>query len=171
MSDQVLSTERLWVRRVIRSDVEWFYRVYSQPEVTRWAGDGKPLTWDDCARWVDVTLENYAKYGYGMFCVLEQELDQVVGFCGLVHPEPGALPELKYAFAPEYWGRGYASELVPKFLSALVREFSLQKLIATVAVENKASQRVLAKSGMINVSSRAEGDSLTLVFERSCTFD
>ena len=109
----LFSTPRLSCRRWVAGDVDAVYAVYSDREGARWVGNGAPITYEECERWVDVTFANYARRGYGMFAVDERSTNQAVGFCGLVHPGGQAEVEIKYAFLKSRWGRGYASELVP----------------------------------------------------------
>ena len=85
---------------------------------------------------------HYRKLGYGMFTVEARGTGAVVGFCGLVHPGGQPDVEVKYAFLRSYWGQGLATEHV----------------IATVAPDNTASHRVLAKARMTQRSPRHNPD-------------
>jgi len=85
----------------------------------------------------------------------------------LVHPGGQAQAELKYALDPRYWGHGFASEAVEAMLVAAGSLFKLGELMATVHPDNHASQRVLEKSGFIEVQTRLNPDGTeTLVYER-----
>lgn len=166
MSSPVFQSKRLLCRRWIREDLESLIAVYTDAEAMRWVGDGQPISRAACMQWFEVTEANYARRGYGMFTLVEHEPGSVVGFAGLVHPGGQAEAEVKYALHRSCWGRGLASELVPPLLAYGARAHGLQRIIATVAPGNLASQRVLAKSGMALVDRRANDDgSTTLVFE------
>jgi RimJ/RimL family protein N-acetyltransferase len=143
----VFKTERLACRRWLPSDIDTIFRVYSDPDGCRWVGDGTPITYSQCKRWLQVTANNYALRGYGMFALDDLRSDETLGFCGLVHPSDQADVEIKYAFLRSHWGRGYASEVVPHLLAHGVRSHRLEKIIATVDPENIVSQRILLKSG------------------------
>jgi RimJ/RimL family protein N-acetyltransferase len=121
-----------------------------------------------CAEWVDVTLRNYAARGYGMSTLVDRAGGDIIGFIGLVHPGGQTTPEIKYALKRAYWGRGYATEAVRAMLDYGARAFGMQRVIATVAPANIASQRVLTKAGMVEAERRANDDgSTTCVFEWS----
>lgn len=166
MSSFVFQSERLLCRRWIPDDFEPLIAVYTDPEVMRHVGDGNPITRSECEEWFRVTEANYAKRGYGMFTLVEAESRLVIGFAGLVHPGGQSEPEIKYALLRSHWGRGFGSELVPQLLSYGAQVHGLRRVLATVASENLASQRVLAKAGMCFVQNRANEDgSTTLVFE------
>ena len=139
--------------------------VYSDPAAMRWVGDGEPITRIQCEEWFKVTEANYAKRGYGMFALSHRNSGSVVGFAGLVHPGGQIEPEIKYALLRSHWGSGFASEVVPQLLAYGARAHALPCIIATVALENLASQRVLTKSGMVLAERRLNLDaSTTLVF-------
>ena len=154
----VLMTERLLVRRWMPDDLEPLLRVYGDIEAMRWVGDGVALTPQQAANWLDVTANNYRQRGYGMYAVTLRDGGAVIGFCGLVHPDDQDKPEVKYAFAREHWGHGYASEVVCALLPYAARQLGLTQIIATVAPDNAASRRVLSKAGMMLIDTRAEDD-------------
>lgn len=143
----VFETERLRCRRWLPSDRDAIYRVYSDPEGSRWVGDGSPITRAACERWLHVTAENYATRGYGMFALDDRNTAETLGFCGLVHPSGQVDVEIKYAFLRSHWGEGLASEVVPELLTYAATRHRLDRVIATVDPGHLASQRVLLKSG------------------------
>jgi len=166
MSPIIFQTARLICRRWIPEDLEPLFCVYSDPQAVRWVGDGQPITRDQCKEWLRVTEANYATRGYGMFTLVEREQHGVVGFAGLIHPGGQPEAEIKYALLRAYWGAGLASEAVPQLLAYGATSHGLQRIVATVAPANLASQRVLIKAGMaLPVQRLNEDGSTTLVFE------
>lgn len=142
------------------------YTVYADAETVRWVGDGQPITWKACKRWLNVTQANYTRYGYGMFTLIDRQSGLLIGFAGLVHPGGQPEAEVKYALCRHYWGQGFASEIVPPLLTYGASMHGLLRIIATVAADNIASQRVLEKSGMAYTGQQLEQDgTITLRFE------
>lgn len=154
----LFESERLICRRWLASDIDAIFEVYSDPEVARWIDDGSPITAEECRAWLDVTGRNYLKRGYGMFALQDKENGDVAGFVGLVHPAGQIDAEIKYAFRQLHWGRGLASEVVKATVSYGAGAHGLTKIIATVAPQNKASQRVLEKAGFAFVEERIDED-------------
>ncbi|NQD80546.1 GNAT family N-acetyltransferase [Pseudomonas sp. CrR14] len=154
----VLMTERLLVRRWVPDDREPLLRIYGDAEAMRWVADGVPLTQQQAANWLEVTANNYRQRGYGMYTVTLRNGGSVIGFCGLVHPDDQDKPEVKYAFAREHWGHGYASEVVCALLPYAAEKLGLKQIIATVAPDNAASRRVLSKAGMTLIDTLPEDD-------------
>jgi len=60
--------------------------VYGDADAMRWVGDGEPITHEACVKWLEVTENNYRVRGYGMFALVNRKTQEVLGFCGLVHP-------------------------------------------------------------------------------------
>jgi [ribosomal protein S5]-alanine N-acetyltransferase len=164
-SASLFHSARLYGRRWQAEDFDDLLAVYGDAEAMRWVGDGQPITPEACTQWFQVTADNYARRGYGMFTLVGRDSGQVVGFAGLVHPGGQAEPEIKYALHRAHWGLGLASEVVPALLAHGASAHGLRRIIATVAPGNLASQRVLAKAGMVLAEQRAHDDgSATLVF-------
>ncbi|MEZ5064623.1 MAG: GNAT family N-acetyltransferase [bacterium] len=170
MSDLVFETPSLRCRRWIASDLDAIHAVYSDREAMRWVDDGEPITRAACEEWLRVTERNYATRGYGMFALVDREKGEVVGFCGLVHPEDQPEAEIKYAFRREVWGRGLASEAVPAMLT-YGATLGMGRIIATVAPENVASRRVLEKAGLSEIDRREDAEGTTLVYEWKAPVD
>jgi RimJ/RimL family protein N-acetyltransferase len=163
---EVFKTPRLRVRRLVHGDVDALHRVYGDVDVVRWVGDGVPLDRAGCATWVDVTLHNYASRGYGMFALEQRHSGEVAGFCGLVHPGGQQEAEIKYALGRQWWGMGLATEAAAALLAYGSAEFGLIYVIATTALENTASHRVLLKAGITRGALRHNDDgSATQLFE------
>jgi ribosomal-protein-alanine N-acetyltransferase len=159
---QVLfETDRLACRRWSPQDFDALYAVYSDVEAMRWVGDGQPITKSECEEWFLVTERNYATRGYGMFTVLGRTTAEVVGFAGLVHPGGQVDAEIKYALSRSNWGQGLATEIVHALLRYGATEHGLVRVVATVAAENEASQRVLLKCGLVLEASMQETDGST----------
>ena len=166
MSEVVFSTERLVVRRWRESDLPARLAVYGDAEAMRWAGDGEPITREECVKWLEVTRKNYEMRGYGMFAAEQKSTPGVIGFCGIVHPGGQAEAEVKYAYLRSHWGRGFASEAIIGLLRYGAGVHGLCRIIATTALDNTASHRVLLKAGMERSALRIYGDgSQTQLFQ------
>ena len=165
VSHVIFETERLIGRHLEPEDLAPMLAVYSDADAMRWVGDGKPLVQDQCARWLEVTENNYRLRGYGMSALIERSSGEVVGFCGLVHPGGQLEAEIKYALKRSHWGLGLATEAARAMLAYGAEVMGLRSVIATTAPENSASHRVLVKAGMVPSALRTNSDgSQTQVF-------
>jgi len=144
----LFETARLQVRRIEPGDGAAMLAVYGDAEAMRWVGDGRPLVREQCEEWIGVTLRNYATRGYGMVSLVERAAGEAIGFCGLVHPDGQPEAEIKYALRRDRWGQGLATEAAAALLAWGASALGLQQVIATTALENTSSHRVLLKAGM-----------------------
>ena len=162
---ELFKTQRLTCRRWRPTDVDDLYAVYADEEGSRYVGDGQPIVYSECERWLAVTANNYHRLGYGMFAFDDRETGRPVGFGGLVHPGGQPEAEIKYAFLRAHWGKGLASEVVPRLLQYGGEAHALGRIIATVAEGNLASRRVLAKAGMRHIDTYVEDDETVLLYD------
>ncbi len=161
----LFETERIICRKLLPSDVDEMYAVYSDAGAMRWVDDGQPIQRSECDRWLTVTLNNYELRGYGMSTLVNREDRAIIGFCGLVHPNNQSETEIKYALHRRFWGAGLATEAVKAMLEYGQCEFQISEVIATVAAEHIASRRLLLKAGMKALANRYDDkDSLIMVF-------
>jgi RimJ/RimL family protein N-acetyltransferase len=157
----LFATPRLRVRRLHEGDVDALFAVYGDAEAMRWVGDGQPLSQAQCVQWVAVTRRNVATRGYGMSVLTDRTSGEVLGFCGLVHPNGQPEAEIKYALRRSAWGRGLATEAAAGMLAWGARAFGITRVIATAAADNTASHRVLRKAGLLPGDPRTEDDGTT----------
>jgi ribosomal-protein-alanine N-acetyltransferase len=54
-----------------------------------------------------------------------------------------------YALARTYWGQGFASEVVRMLVNWMLAQPNIYRIWAVCDLENRASDRVLEKSGLI----------------------
>jgi RimJ/RimL family protein N-acetyltransferase len=166
----LFETNRLIVRHLQSGDVDAMFSIFSLPDVTRWMGDGTPLSRELCAKWIEVSLRNYATRGFGASAVIEKCTGEFIGCSGIVYDAERQEPEIIYAFSPKSWGKGYASELVPAMLAYGLTQCGLQYVLATIDSENKVSCRVVEKAGMSLVRQESEPDGhVTLVYSSKST--
>lgn len=137
----LFETERLVVRELLEADVDAMYAIYGDAAAMRWVGDSRPLTREQCVRWLEVTRKNYKILGYGMAALALRGSGAVAGFCGIVHPGGQPQAEIKYALLRQYRGQGLATEAVKAMLAYGWRTFGLSEIIATLDPRNFASHR------------------------------
>jgi ribosomal-protein-alanine N-acetyltransferase len=148
MIEQNIFTTRLELRRLQSSDAEEvFYSYGSKPEA------GHYLTWPthkglaDTRRFlqhVDQTWALGLEFTYGLRLRTENRL---IGSLGIQNDD-GRM-ELGYVLSPTFWGQGYATEACTAMVNYLKGLPWVYRIQSFVDAENKASARVLLKSGFI----------------------
>lgn len=163
----VFETRRTRVREWRKSDIPALLAVYGDPRVSQYIDDGGPLTPDEAEAWWHVTQNNYRRRGYGMWAVEATSDASLMGFVGLVHPGGQAVGEVKYAYRPARWGRGFATEVLSALCTHAFANLDTSQIMATVAPDNQPSQRVLTKCGFTRGDDRLEDDgTVTRVFHK-----
>jgi [ribosomal protein S5]-alanine N-acetyltransferase len=158
-----LETSRLLVRYFVPEDAEALFRIHSNPKVAQHMGDGKPLTYERTCKWIETSMQNYQNKGFGASAVVEKSTGELIGCCGIIYDSERSepeIPEIIYSFDPKKWGQGLATEIVPTMLDYGLQRCGLQRILATIAPENLASQRVVEKAGMVFDREEIESDGL-----------
>jgi RimJ/RimL family protein N-acetyltransferase len=141
-----LTSERLIYKRVSPDDLQVYSSLLMNAIVMKYI-TGKALNSEEAEirfyKAVDATTKNPEA---GFFIVRSKQDEKLIGVAKLVALETNQA-EVGYMISPEYWGNGYASEMV-EFMIRLTRDIQLaEELIGIVDPENPASIGVLAKFG------------------------
>lgn len=143
-----IETARLRFRRFTPDDLDDLARIFSDPEVVKFLGDGKPPTKHETIPHLHNFIERYwEEQRFGRWALIHKEDDKLIGYCGLrlldeVHPE------LVYVLARDYWGKGLATEAARAGLRYGFEELKLEEIVAATRPENIASQHVMKKLGL-----------------------
>jgi [ribosomal protein S5]-alanine N-acetyltransferase len=143
----ILKTDRLLLREFVMDDVEDFFRMVSDPDVTRYTGDGGK-TLEEVRKGLEERLfQDYRKYGYGRWAAVYKPTSKVIGFAGLKYLDDVDEVDLGYRFFKEHWGQGLATEAASAVLAYGFGTLRLQRIIGIADIKNQASIRVLEKVG------------------------
>ncbi len=149
----MLDTEHLILRPVVASDFERLYEIYRNPKVMRYIHEGHVFSFDKAKQRVDGFVEQWQKYNFGMYLLVEKISHEPIGYCGFRYfkedvPELKDEIELGYILDEPYWGKGYASEAVHACIQIGFETFHFKRILATILSDNIASQKAATKYGM-----------------------
>jgi RimJ/RimL family protein N-acetyltransferase len=138
-------TERLIVRQFTIDDADHFFLFNSSQQVMQYIRPVKTRAESDA-----FLEENFNLYldgfPYGRMFVVDKLTGSFVGTFSILYLDGESDYHIGYALMPNYWGMGYASELV-KYGTALFFERTKHScLFAITQPENKASEMVLLKN-------------------------
>lgn len=144
-----IETERLVVRTPRPEDAHALAAIDAEPLVQRYVAGQLATTPKEMTRRIALRLERERDIGVTAWTVEERSSARIVGTCGLI-PAEGVGPEIElaYRFAPEVWGRGYATEAARACVGYGFEGVRLARIIAFCMEANAASRRVLEKCGM-----------------------
>lgn len=104
-----LETKRLILRQFAVDDWSDLHKYYSNPQATKFTV-GRQFTEEDTWRTLSLMIGHWHLRGYGPYATVEKASGNVIGPIGFWFPLGWPSPEIKWALAPEYWGKGFASE-------------------------------------------------------------
>jgi RimJ/RimL family protein N-acetyltransferase len=147
----VLETPRLRLRAHTVDDFAALMDMWSKKAVTHYIG-GKPMRPDEC--WTRLLRYRglWPLLGFGYWAVEEKSTGRFAGDVGfadfhrMIEPSIRGVPEMGWVLAPDFRGRGYASEAV----AAAIQWFDGEKKGRSVCIidpANEPSLRLAAKNG------------------------
>jgi RimJ/RimL family protein N-acetyltransferase len=144
----ILETERLSLRELELSDLDFVAEMLGDPEVMRFY----PSTCDRSAAlaWIRKQLSRYASDGHGLWLVEECRTGRPVGQVGLAMQQVGDRrePEIGYLIHRPYWRQGFAHEAAVATRDHALGPLGLDRVISLVRPVNVPSRALARKLGM-----------------------
>lgn len=149
-----LPTPRLRLRGWRPSDEPVLDSINRDPEVARYLN--RPLGPGVTRAFLAYADAHWAEHGYGIWALESREEPnpgRLLGFAGLGHPD--FIPELArrveigWRLARSAWGRGLATEAALATRDYATEVAGLRELISIIHPQNRRSQRVAEKLGMV----------------------
>lgn len=142
----ILETKRCIVRETTEEDVDSFYRIYAEPEITKYMENLYADRNEEIAYIRDYREKVYGFYGYGMWTVLTKE-GTVIGRAGISWREGFDMPELGFLIGIPWQRQGYAYEVCSAILIYAREELGFEQVQALVMEGNKVSESLCRKLG------------------------
>jgi len=141
-------SERLFYNKFNDSHFPDYTRLVSQEEVMKHI-TGNGLNIDEAKIRFQVALDaDQNQDDMGFLAVTEKATGAFVGLSKIVPFENG-MTEIGYALLPEFWGKGYASEITKRLIDYALELGNISELIGVVDPENQPSIRVLTKQNFV----------------------
>ena len=136
-----METERLIIDAIRESDREDYFHNISH--------DKKVLETFICRYAESLDDFDFSSYleNEDLLAIRLKESGRLIGIILSFDEKDGAC-EIGYGLGSNYWGRGYATEAVGRFIEYLFREKGLHTVYASFFAGNDASRRVMEKCGM-----------------------
>lgn len=165
----VLRTARLTLAPHARADLDEAAAMWADPAVYAMIG-GRPRSREEVWLRLLRSVGQWQLFGYGGWIVRETDSGRFVGDVGLLEAEraidpPLTRPEVGWAVAPAFHGRGMAGEAI----GAALAWADGQGIGATCCIihpDNGASIRLAERVGYVPARAATYHDAPTLVFER-----
>jgi RimJ/RimL family protein N-acetyltransferase len=149
MQPAVLTTPRLRLQPRTMADLEACVAMDLDPEVRRFIYGDRPPDPDELRAQLRARIAGGWPAQGGIWVVERQDGADFLGWCGLFPLEDSGLIEIGYRYVRSAWGQGVATEAARAVLDYGFRDLCFDPIVAVTHPNNRASQRVLAKIGLI----------------------
>lgn len=144
---EILETDRCLVRETTTEDVDLFYELYKDEEITRYM---EPL-FEDREEEIEYTksyIKNvYEFYGFGMWTVVEKATGKVIGRAGVSYREGFEHPELGFMIGNDFQRQGYAYEVCSAIVDYMYENYDMEEILIFIEPQNTPSINLAKKLG------------------------
>ncbi|REJ86875.1 MAG: N-acetyltransferase [Planctomycetota bacterium] len=156
-------TDRLAFREWTTADLDEFHAICCDPQAMQFVADGAPWGRERTGQFLDRNFAAAADLGFCLWTLIDTTDDRLIGYCGFIDSD--SAPEIGWRLAPEYWGRGLATEGARQVVRFGFDSLGFDRIIATVQSANLASLRVVEKLGMRRIETYERHGREVLLFE------
>ena len=108
---------------------------------------GKALNEEECIKRFDFVMEINGQHDeFGFYSVLDKNSNTTVGL-GKIVLKSVECAEIGYSLLPEFWRKGYGSEITKSLIAYALNFKNLKELIGIINPQNEASKMLLKKHG------------------------
>jgi len=142
-------SERLIYRPLTSSDIESWSPFFEDNPTERFLGSKNlgPTPISKATAWIEKQMWRKDESVYGQLAVIEKSSNAFIGLGGIIERENDDY-EITYSFLPDFWGKGYGTELAVYFKEFAFENMDVPSVISMIHKENEASIHVARKNGM-----------------------
>ena len=144
----ISETERCLLRETSVEDLDAFYRIYADPEISAYMEDLFPDRAEEEAYTVSYRERVYELYGFGVWTVLLRQTGEVIGRAGISFRPGFEEPELGFLIGKKWQGQGLALEVCREILRLSRERYGFGSVMALVHPDNAPSAALCRKLGM-----------------------
>ena len=162
---EVKESERLMMRPLSIEDAEVWEEYVKDRQVKFPPSYGDSVS-KISTTWIKHQLKRYEEGRFGLMALICKNSGKYIGQAGLISQNVNEIEELEigYHLLPKHRGKGYAIEAAKKFREIGFDIEHAQSLISIIKPDNKASQKVALRNGMIETSSATFRGETVLIF-------
>ena len=147
----IIETERLILREYSYNDFDDLALIISDAETMKHYP--RPYEEKGVKRWLDWSLDNYNKYGFGLLAIELKETKEFIGDCGITmqNIDGELLPEIGYHINKKHWRKGYAKEAAIAVRNWAFSNRDFPALYSYMNVTNEASFKTAESAGLTRI--------------------
>lgn len=145
-----LQTERLLLRPIIRPDAPFLFELMNSRAWIENIGDRQVYSLALTEKYIEEQFEKqWQTRGYGSYMVVEKSARIPLGICGIIQRESLDFPDLGFAFATSFQGKGFAHEASMAVLENAFSVAGFERVCAICNQSNTPSRKLLIKLGFV----------------------
>ena len=144
--NSIIQTTRCKLTNLRKKDRELVTKLYTNIQVRRFLG-GVVDSSNICTKFLDM-LETDAESKYWVIRVKENNYSNGIGIVSLGKHYDNINTEISYQLLPQWWNKGYGTEIVKAVVDYALIVLNLPQVIAETQIANTASCHLLEKIGM-----------------------
>ncbi len=146
---EILSTERLVISKITLNEASFIRELMNDKDWIQNIGDRGVRTLEDAENYIkEKFFTSYDKYGYGFYVIKLKSTKESIGTVGLIDRDGIDGVEIGYGMLPAFRKKGYALEAAQAIFDHARNTFHINKIVAIVNPNNKASIQLLEKLGL-----------------------
>ena len=146
-----IKTPRLTITRFSTDMAQAVYENSQDDDTRRFVPDEVYNSVEEAREAIEFLMSRYESTdGPFVYPVITNNEGKNIGYVQLCKLDEGTL-EIGYHIAKNFTGKGYATEAVKAFLSAMAKKLNIKEVYGICLAENTASVRVLEKCGFTQI--------------------
>lgn len=152
-----LETDRLLLRRTVKSDIDEFFFIQLNPNIRRYLGTNR--LGDDLEKNRKYfNEEKYNELNYYRWTIERKEDNKILGCIYLnIHDEKARTAGIDYWIREDAWGNGYTTEASRKILNFAFDTLNINRIESCGGKDNPGTYKVMEKIGLKYEGERKEG--------------
>jgi len=143
-----MRSKRLYIKKYGNNDFEYSNQLVTNLDVMQRILGRTMNEEESIHRFQEMIRVNDMVEDLGYYKIF-QEVDRAYIGLGKLTLMDDGVAELGYTFLPNYWGKGYGTELSLKLVEYAKEHDMVKSLVAYVDPENEPSIKILVKSGFV----------------------
>ncbi|MEA5592793.1 GNAT family protein [Rivularia sp. UHCC 0363] len=144
-----LETENLLLRQVNQSDAEAVFQHFSDKEVLKYHNLEAFTNIEQAENLIASFYERFHNQQMIRWGITKKEDNILIGTCGYNWLQKSFQAEIGYELSQAYWRRGIMTEALSAMIKFGSEKMELNRIAATVMLENTASMKLLEKLGFV----------------------
>lgn len=142
-------TERLILKPVSKEDAKFVLELMNSEKWLQNIGERNVKTIEDAEKYIEERMRPQYIKGYYNYLVVNKETLEKMGSCGIFTRDGLEIPDIGFAFLPQFEGKGFAYESAKKVFELGIQNLGITKLSGITLETNHSSRKLLEKLGLI----------------------